>query len=82
MNELKQNICKAARALLEWTQMDLSEKSGVNIGSVRSYESKRNSLLSRDNEKKVRQTLEQAGIQFIAENDEGVGVRFKPSGGE
>lgn len=37
---------KAARALLDWTQADLAEKSGINVDQVRNFESGRSRSLS------------------------------------
>jgi hypothetical protein len=54
--------CRAARALLDWTQDQLAENAQVAM---------RNNLVS------IASALEAAGIAFIPENGEGVGVRFR-----
>jgi transcriptional regulator with XRE-family HTH domain len=71
--------CRAARGLLDWSQQELAEQSGVAIVTVRQLEGgahqpRRATLWV------VRQTLENAGVEFIDENGGGAGVRMrKPS---
>lgn len=36
---LTPRLCKAARALLDWTALDLAEFSGVGVTTIRIYES-------------------------------------------
>ncbi|MGE3365677.1 MAG: helix-turn-helix transcriptional regulator [Rhizobiaceae bacterium] len=66
---------RAARALLNWTRDDLAAASGVTIRTLARIESGQNvprktTLIA------LSQSLEAAGIQFIAENGGGVGVRL------
>jgi transcriptional regulator with XRE-family HTH domain len=69
--------CRAARALLEWSQEQLAENARVARPTIADFERNtrfpmRNNLLS------VIGALEAAGIAFIAESDEGgAGVRFR-----
>lgn len=67
--------CRAARALLDWSQPDLAKRSGVHVQTISNFEhgngSPTNKTLGT-----IKQILENAGILFI-END---GVRVKPSG--
>lgn len=74
-NDMTSAQLRAARALLNWTVRDLSEKSGVHRNTITNLEAERpanNSTLIM-----VRRTLEEAGVIFVAENGEGPGVRLR-----
>jgi transcriptional regulator with XRE-family HTH domain len=70
--------CRAARALLDWSQQDLAKQARVGIVTVRQLESgfhePRSATLQ-----VVRQALERAGVEFIDANGGGPGVRLKKS---
>lgn len=69
---------KAARALLRWSQNDLAEASGVSSPTIKRLEAKAGPLGGRsDTAAAIRTALEQAGVEFIAENGGGAGVRLK-----
>ena len=69
---------KAARALLEWSQGQLASASGVSIPTIRRLESRAGDLGGRaDTAARVVAALEAAGVEFIAENGGGVGVRLR-----
>jgi transcriptional regulator with XRE-family HTH domain len=68
--------CRAARGLLDWSQQDLASQAGVGIVTIRQVEAdatepRRATLVV------VRQAFERAGIEFIAENGGGPGVRLR-----
>jgi transcriptional regulator with XRE-family HTH domain len=68
--------CRAARALLDWSQQELANRAGVGIVTVRqieagSTEPRRATLVV------VRQACEAAGVEFIDENGGGPGVRLR-----
>jgi DNA-binding transcriptional regulator YiaG len=68
--------CRAARGLLNWTQDQLCEAAKVSGPTVRNFENgkitpHRSSLAV------MRQALEAAGVEFIAENGGGPGVRLR-----
>lgn len=64
---------KAARALLGWTQGDLAAKSGVSEPTVFRLEADDGELGGRDaTAGKIRQTLEDAGIEFMNHGQPGV----------
>jgi transcriptional regulator with XRE-family HTH domain len=68
--------CRAARALLDWSQQDLSRQSRVGVVTIRQLEAgvhePRPATLQ-----VVRQALEKAGVEFIDENGGGPGVRLR-----
>jgi predicted transcriptional regulator len=68
--------CRAARGLIDWSQMELAERAGVGIVTIRQLEAgvhaPRRSTLD-----VVRRALEAAGVEFIAENGGGPGVRLR-----
>lgn len=72
------NQVKAARGLLGWSQQKLSEESGVTLGTVKRMESSDGKVRGNaGNVMELQAALEKAGIEFISENDGGVGVRLK-----
>lgn len=70
--------CRAARALLNWTQGELSGKTSISAVSIRAFE-KGGEM--RDNNKKLLQlTFEAQGIVFLDTGETtngGPGVRLK-----
>jgi transcriptional regulator with XRE-family HTH domain len=69
---------KAARALLGWSQEQLSEASEVSVPTIKRLEAN-DGLLGGRNEtaEKIRKAVESAGIEFIDENGGGPGVRMR-----
>ncbi len=69
---------RAARALLDWSRAELSEKSGVGVSALMRLESAESvpgghvkTLES------VRNTFEKAGIEFIGTPESGAGVKWR-----
>ncbi|MFA3915950.1 helix-turn-helix transcriptional regulator [Ruegeria hyattellae] len=57
---------KAARALLDWSQMDLAEQSGVSYPTIARLETGDGPVGGRkDTASKIRSALETQGIQFL-----------------
>jgi transcriptional regulator with XRE-family HTH domain len=78
MNEITGAQIRAARALLRWTAEHLAESASVGLSTVRRAEADDGlPVITSANLKLLRMTLEGAGIEFIAVNGGGVGVRFK-----
>jgi transcriptional regulator with XRE-family HTH domain len=74
---------KAARALLAWSQGDLAKASGISEPTVARLESVDGPIGGRpDTSEKLQAALERAGIEFIAENGGGAGVRLKKRSGK
>lgn len=69
---------RAARALLDWTRSELSERSGVGISALMRFESADG--LPAGNIKTidaVKKSLEEAGIEFTGSPDSQAGVRWR-----
>jgi transcriptional regulator with XRE-family HTH domain len=68
--------CRMARAALGWNVQELATKAGVGLNTVNRFESgacrPRGVTLEA-----LRGALEAAGVEFIAENGGGPGVRLK-----
>jgi len=67
---------RMARAALNWSLADLSKAAGVHRNTVSNFETEKfagsqNALES------IRTALESAGVEFIAENGGGDGVRLR-----
>ena len=66
--------CRAARALLDWTQEALAERADVGLSVVRDFETGRRAPRA-SSMAAMRGTLEAAGVEFLADGapSEGVG---------
>lgn len=72
---------RAARMLLRWEQRDLAETSGVSLPTVKRLETQPGVLSAQEKTiTELRRALEKAGVEFIAENGGGAGVRLKKRG--
>lgn len=69
---------RAARALLDWTRSELSEKSGVGISALMRFESAdgvpAGNIKTID---AVKKALEDAGVEFTGTPNSQAGVRWK-----
>lgn len=71
--------CRAARALIDWTQPRLADAAALGLSTVVDYERERRQV-SEAARAAIQRALEEAGVEFIAENGGGAGVRLrKPS---
>jgi DNA-binding XRE family transcriptional regulator len=71
-------LCRTARAILNWTQKDLGESSGTSRTTVMNFETAQRISLSAASQK-MRGALVGAGVRFVEEKGEGVGVRMRAS---
>jgi transcriptional regulator with XRE-family HTH domain len=72
---------RMARAFLKWSIADLAEQSGVGISTIQRIEGEDGFPSARGgNIDAVYKTLSAAGITFLPENDEGIGVRGMAKG--
>ncbi len=68
--------CRAARALLAWTQDELAEHAAVSRGTIRGFETGQHAL-QRATAAAVRRAFEAAGVALLdADGRSGAGVRF------
>lgn len=68
--------CRAARALLNWSQADLAERAKVAKQTLADFERGARTPYARTLAD-IRAALEGAGIEFIAPNGGGAGVRWR-----
>ena len=71
--------CRAARALLKWSQQDLARESEISDVTIRHFE------IGKTEPQKgtlvlLRRAFEAAGIEFIDENGGGPGLRMRDKG--
>ncbi|TLG77890.1 helix-turn-helix transcriptional regulator [Methylocystis sp. B8] len=67
---------RGARGLLGWSQSQLAEAAGLSLPTIKRTELETVNV-SVDAREKLRAALEKAGVEFIAENGGGPGVRLK-----
>jgi transcriptional regulator with XRE-family HTH domain len=69
---------KAARALLDWSQRDLSKKSGVSLPTIANLERDEGELGgSEATRKKLLAAFNRAGLKFLNAAELGVTLRAK-----
>ena len=68
--------CRAARALVQLSQVDLADAAGISKQTLIDFErGARNP--HKNNLSAIRTALEKAGVEFIDENGGGAGVRLR-----
>ena len=68
--------CRAARALLEWTEVQLADAASADIEVIKHLEARFRRPSTAD-QRQIRKALEDGGVVFIGENGGGVGARLK-----
>jgi DNA-binding transcriptional regulator YiaG len=68
--------CRGARALLNMTQPELARAASLGLSTIVDFERSRRDV-SGEAIIAMRRALESAGVEFIAENGGGPGVRLK-----
>lgn len=68
--------CRAARALLDWSQQDLAVRCKLSGASVAHFERGTRNL-HQNHIDLIRSVLEEAGVEFIPSNGGGPGVRLR-----
>lgn len=68
--------CRAARAILNITQPDLAKLAALGLSTVVDFEKSRRAVTA-ESTAAIRAALEAAGVEFIAENGGGAGVRMR-----
>jgi transcriptional regulator with XRE-family HTH domain len=68
---------RAGRALIRWSAEDLAKASTLSVTTIRRAElTEGQTSLTAANDLAIRHALEAAGVEFIAENGGGAGVRL------
>lgn len=67
--------CRAARAILDWTQVDLADRTKVSDTTIRKFELGHSSLKD-STAQLLRLTFEAAGVEFLDSNGGGPGARL------
>ncbi|SOC85840.1 hypothetical protein SAMN05421890_4356 [Ensifer adhaerens] len=68
---LTPEMCRAARAFLDWTQTDLAEQAAVSRGTVRDYEANAHAV-HRSTPALLRKALEDGGVTLENREDGGM----------
>ena len=69
---------RAARGFLQWSAQRLADAAGIGLSTVqRAEKAEGEPALTRANLMAIRTALEAAGVEFIAENGGGAGVRLR-----
>lgn len=68
--------CRAARALLRWTQDTLATRAKIAGRTVALFETEERAPVAKTLDK-LRRALERGGIEFMPRNGGGPGVRLK-----
>jgi len=68
--------CRAARGLLDWTQVKLAEAAGVGLTTVTSFERSWRCNYP-DTIQAMKRALESAGVEFIDGDEPGVKLKAK-----
>ena len=70
---------RAARALLRWEQRDLAAACRISLPTIKRLETIRGDLPAQARTiEAIRLAFEKAGVEFLAEDNGGAGVRLKP----
>jgi transcriptional regulator with XRE-family HTH domain len=68
---------RAARALVGWSQTEVATAAGLSIPTVKRAEADGGMRVSEDALVAIANALKKAGVEFIAENGGGAGVRLR-----
>ena len=70
---------KAARSLLRWRQLRLAQQTGLALSTIRRLERAEGRIEANfDTVEKIRQALEDAGIEFMGSPNLGVRIWAQP----
>ncbi len=69
---------RAARGLIRWEQKDLASASGISLPSIKRLEQLPGPLAAQSRTAEaIIEAFKSAGVEFIAENGGGAGVRLR-----
>lgn len=76
MSPLTPATCRAARALIDWTQEDLAQAAGLCRSTIREFE-KGHHDLQRASARAIMDAFESAGVEILPPGRKGPGVRLR-----
>lgn len=76
-DKISEGQIRAARGLLGWSQAALADRAGVSSMTVKRAEGSGSPYPAQGALAAIRAALESAGVEFIAENGGGAGVRLR-----
>ncbi len=65
--------------MLNWSMLDLAQAARVSVSTVKRCEVAGGAAVAHATLDAVRETLERRGVQFLADEGQGAGLRFDPS---
>ena len=69
--------CRAARALLDWSQLQLADASGADASTIRAFETGEQTV-AEGNVAALQRAFEAEGIEFVTAIGGGTGVKLMP----
>lgn len=68
---------RGARGMLDWSMMDLAKAAGVSVSTVKRMETAEEHPLSTEIRRAVWDAFTRAGVLFLDDEGEGVGMRLR-----
>lgn len=68
---------RGARGMLDWSIPDLAVAAGLSISTIKRMEMAGSQPISKDAFAMTRAALEAAGVRFLSDTGEGIGVRLR-----
>ena len=69
---------RAARAMLDWSLVDLSKAAGVSVSVASRAEGRNPEQLAEGTLGAIRAAMETVGVRFLEDDGDGAGVRLRP----
>ena len=68
---------RAARAMLDWSMINLAKAAGLSVSAVRDAEGRNLERLSEGTQRAIRVAMETAGVRFLEDDGDGAGVQLE-----
>ncbi len=68
---------RGARAMLDWSMMDLASAAGVSVSTVKRIEDESYGVVAEAAWPVVQRALEAAGVTFLDADERGMGLRLR-----
>ena len=68
---------RAARAMLDWSMLDLANAARISVSTVKRFESEGAQPVSAEAVAMMQDAAETAGVRFLPDDGNGVGVRLR-----